>query len=391
MRFGRSGKYLVALLACVAFGAAQAQPAASAEPKFKWLCKPGRANDPCQTSLRTETVSKDESLGFSTPKALTRLRNKVDCFYVYPTVSSQPGSNADLTKGPEISGIAEQQAARFAPGCRMFAPIYRQYTIAAIFGSQITEETSEIAYGSVKAAWNEYLRKYNKGRGIVLIGHSQGTGHLEQLISETFDRKPNLRKRLVSAVLIGGNVIVRKGKRTGGSFNRVPACARATELGCVIAFSSFLKDPPPEEALFGRLGGALADPGFDPSTHEVMCVNPARLDGSKGALKPLYNTATFPGLYGPLLPDLTGYEASWVRFPNLYRASCRKADGASWLDIRDVSTGTDPRPRIGEPLGREWGSHLTEVNDTAGNLVRVVTSQEKAYLKRIAKQKRKRR
>ena len=223
MSLGRSGKYLVALLACVAFGAAQAQPAASAEPKFKWLCKPGRANDPCQTSLRTETVSKDESLGFSTPKALTRLRNKVDCFYVYPTVSSQPGPNADLTEGPEISGIAEQQAARFAPGCRMFAPIYRQYTIAAIFGSQITQEVSEIAYGSVKAAWNEYLKKYNKGRGIVLIGHSQGTGHLEQLISETFDRKPNLRKRLVSAVLIGGNVIVRKGKRTGGSFNRVPA------------------------------------------------------------------------------------------------------------------------------------------------------------------------
>ena len=394
MSLGRRAGLVVALVVCAALSGVAAQPAGSAEPAFKWLCKPGRQADPCvakYSSLLTERVTATGPTGSTTPKPLTRLRNKVDCFYVYPTVSGQAGPNADLSEDPEVVGIAEQQAARFTPGCRMFAPIYRQYTIAAIFGSQITQEVSEIAYGSVKAAWNEYLRKYNKGRGIVLIGHSQGTGHLEQLISETFDRKPNLRKRLVSAVLIGGNVIVRKGKRTGGSFNRVPACTKASELGCVIAFSSFLKDPPPEEALFGRLGGALADPGFDPATHEVMCVNPARLDGSKGALKPLYNTAPFPGLYGPLLPNLTGFEAPWVSFPNLYSASCRKADGASWLDIRDISTGADTRPRIGEPLGRDWGTHLTEVNDTAGNLVSIVTTQEKAYLKKVARQRSNRR
>jgi hypothetical protein len=362
-----------------------------AESQFHWLCKPGRVGDPCTGrpgSLATERVTATGRTDISTPRTLTRLRRKVDCFYVYPTVSSQVGPNATLAEDPEIDGIATQQASRFAPGCRMFAPIYRQFTVNAILNGKITGQVNETAYRSMKAAWNVYLRKYNKGRGIVLIGHSQGTGHLKRLIADTFDRKPGLRKRLVSAVLIGGNVIVAKGKRTGGSFRKVPSCAKATELGCVIAFSSFLKDPPPEISLFGRLGGAMAEPGFDPEKHEVMCVNPARLDGSGGRLKPLYQTTPFPGIYGPLLPDLTSYEEPWVSFPGLYRASCRKQDGASWLSVRVVAGDSDPRPRIGEPLGRAWGTHLTEVNDSAGNLVSVVTRQEKAYVKKLKKVRR---
>lgn len=383
MKIGVRSFVCAALLTSCCLLCIQPQAAGAAEAPFKWLCKPGRSGDPCSISLETEKVSATGKTSSSTPSTLNRLKNRIDCFYVYPTVSGQTGPNADLTEDPEIDGIAEQQAARFAPGCRMFAPIYRQFTVSAILGSKITEEVSDVAYGSVKAAWSEYLRKYNKGRGIVLIGHSQGTGHLKRLIAETFDVNPKLRKRLVSAVLIGGNVIVAKGKRAGGSFSKVPACVKSTELGCVIAYSSFLKDPPPEDSLFGRVGGALSESGLDPATHEVLCVNPARLDGSGGALNPLYQTATFPGIYGPLLPDLTGYAGPWVNFPGLYKASCRKEGGASWLSIRDVSTGEDTRPRVGEPLGRTWGTHLTEVNDTAGNLVSVVTTQEKAYLKKL--------
>lgn len=380
-----SVKAVIAVAAFAMFAAFATGPVSAAEPQFTWLCKPGRTGDPCageSGSLRTETVTATGNKSQSTPKTLDRLKRKIDCFYVYPTVSSQQGPNATLAEDPEIDGIAEQQAARFTPGCRMFAPIYPQFTVPAILGSKITTEVAATAYAGVKAAWNEYLNRYNKGRGVVLIGHSQGTGHLKQLISETFDRKPNLRKRLVSAVLIGGNVIVAKGKRSGGSFQKVPACQKATELGCVIAFSSFLKDPPPSDSLFGRVGGALSE-DLDPAKYEVLCVNPARLDGSKGALNPLYNTTPFPGLYGPLLPDLTSFEAPWVNFPGLYSASCEKADGASWLSITDVSNGTDTRPRIGEPLGRTWGTHLTEVNDTAGNLTSVVITQEKAYLKKL--------
>ncbi|MBK8295326.1 MAG: DUF3089 domain-containing protein [Solirubrobacterales bacterium] len=127
---------------------------------------------------------------------------------------------------PEVAGVARQQAAIFSRKCRVFAPVYPEYTVPAIFSGQLTPDVIARAYAGVKAAWHEYLKKYNHGRGIVLIGHSQGTGHLGDLIQQTFDKKPKLRKRLVSAVLMGGNIYVPKDERVGGQFQNVPACAR---------------------------------------------------------------------------------------------------------------------------------------------------------------------
>ncbi len=375
---------VAALAAVLGFSMFAAGPAAAAEPEFTWLCQPGRADDPCRISLETGEVTATGQMTRSTPENLTRLQQQIDCFYVYPTVSGQAGPNADLSEDPEIGGIARQQAARFSPGCRMYAPVYRQYTVPALIGGGgVSGEGMEIAYQSFRAAWDEYLAQHNQGRGIVLIGHSQGTGHLKRLIAETFDQQPELRERLVSAVLIGGNVVVAKGQLAGGNFQNIPGCSTASQLGCVIAYSGFLKDPPPEDALFGRIGGALVESGFSPETHEVLCVNPAELDGSGGALKPLYNTEPFPGIYGPLLPDLTGIDAPWASFPGLYTGTCKKAGGASWLEVTDISSGPDARPRIGEPLGRAWGTHLTEVNDAAGNLLEIVTGQEAAYVEKL--------
>ena len=372
-------RFLAALLVVVAGGLVLAG-SASAEKNFKWLCKPGKAVNPCEIPLDTTSVTASGSESVTTPKRAKK--PPVDCFYVYPTVSSQEGPNADLSEDPEIDGIAEQQAAQFSRNCRMFAPIYPQFTVPAILNGQINEETAAKAYNGVKAAWNEYLRKYNRGRGIVLIGHSQGTGHLGQLIEDTFDKKPKLRKRLVSGVLIGGNVYVPKGKLVGGQFKKVPGCSKPKQLGCVIASSGFLSEPP-ADANFGRVGGALVSPGIDPAKYEVMCVNPARLDGSKGILKPIYNTEKFPGIYGPLLPDFTDIPTQWVSYPKLYRGTCERADGAHWLQVDDISTPADERVRIGEPLGRTWGTHLTEVNDSYGNLLGVVKSQSYAYAKKV--------
>ena len=48
-------------------------------------------------------------------------RPKVDCFYVYPTVSEQVGINADKTVDPAQTAIAEAQASRFSGNCRVYA------------------------------------------------------------------------------------------------------------------------------------------------------------------------------------------------------------------------------------------------------------------------------
>jgi hypothetical protein len=59
------------------------------------------------------------------------------------------------------------------------------------------------AYGDVRDAWRTYLRKFNRGRGVVLIGHTQGTFMLRELVKREIDRKPAARRRLISGLLLG--------------------------------------------------------------------------------------------------------------------------------------------------------------------------------------------
>ena len=206
---------------------AAALPSA-AGAKTLWLCKPGLANDVCTPSLKTTKFSPTgKRLGVSNVRRVRR--PKFDCFYVYPTVSDVPGNTAPLRVDPEQRSIALYQAARYSRDCRVYAPIYRQATIAGIFGGATTQDR-ERAYRDVRAAWRDYLKKHNKGRGVVLIGHSQGTFVLRELIKREIDPKPRERKRLISAVLLGGNVLVAKGKDRGGDFKRLRACRSSRQL-----------------------------------------------------------------------------------------------------------------------------------------------------------------
>ena len=157
----------------------------------------------------------------------------------------------------------------------MFAPVYRQLTLHALFSGQpITDEALQLAYSSAAEAWQTYLRDYNHGRGVVLIGHSQGSYILRRLISERIDPNPALRQRLVSALLLGGNVTVKHGRGIGGDFENVRACRSSDQLHCVVAFSTF-NGPVPANAGFGR----TTVPG-----QEVLCTNPAALGGGEAKL-----------------------------------------------------------------------------------------------------------
>lgn len=380
---------LTALFVMLLAGGLMSAGGATAADNFRWLCKPGKTDSPCGTTI-TGMTSVDAS-GVETlippPPPVGRPAPRVDCFYVYPTVSSQPGPNADLSRDPELDSIATQQAS-VSDICRVFAPIYPQFTVPSILSGNISPDSIDKAYAGVKAAWNVYLKKFNRGRGVILIGHSQGTGHLGRLIEQTFDRRPNLRKRLVSAVLIGGNIYVPRGKRVGGQFQNVPACAKARQTGCAIAYSGFLSEPP-VDSNFGRVTGALVTPGLDASKYEVMCVNPAKLNGAGGMLSSRYNTEPFPGIYGTLLPDLTSISTPWVRFPGMYKAACKRSGGAHWLQVDLATDAADVRPRIGEPLGRTWGTHLTEVNDAAGSISSVLKRQIASYTKKTRQASRK--
>ena len=78
---------------------------------------------------------------------------------------------------------------------------------------------------------------------------------LTQLIASEIDPNPDVRGRLVSALLLGGNVTVAAGQDVGGDFQNIPACRSADQTGCVVAYSSFI-EPPPTDSAFGRVGVA---------------------------------------------------------------------------------------------------------------------------------------
>ena len=126
----------------------------------------------------------------------------VDCFYVYPTISAQGTLNADLSVDPELVTIAEQQAARFSSVCRVFAPVYRQVTVSGLIDPRVTPANFDLAYADVRRAWSEYLARDNNGRGVVLVGHSQGAAMLTRLVRERIDGDAAARARVVSALLI---------------------------------------------------------------------------------------------------------------------------------------------------------------------------------------------
>ena len=195
---------------------------ADASAATKWLCKPGVKPDPCKGSLKTTVF---DSAGNSEVRtAKNAHRPKYDCFYVYPTVSGQPTPNANKDIDPEQTSIAQYQAARYSEDCKVYAPVYRQATLAGISDPEnVDPNTFVIAYKDVLAAWKNYLRNYNKGRGVVLIGHSQGAGMLSQLLSSEIEKHRSQRKRLISAILLGGNVTIRKGKDLGGTFKKTPS------------------------------------------------------------------------------------------------------------------------------------------------------------------------
>jgi hypothetical protein len=336
------------------------------------------ANNPCEGGLDATAATAGQAGGPVQPFT-PAADPKIDCFYVYPTLSEAPGRNAPLEPEPAAIGVARAQAARFASVCRLFVPVYRQLTLASILNGGFGDPAAQkLAADDVDSAWHDYLNTENKGRGVVLIGHSQGAGQLTRLIRSEVDNNPAERSKLVSALLLGGNVLVPQGRDVGGVFANVPACRKTDQAGCVVAFSSFAKTPPPD-SLFGRTGNARnLNPGATTEGMEVLCVNPATLGTGPADLHPYLPTRNLGGKLtaSPAtgLPDL---KTGFVTFTGL-RGECRNEGGASWLQI----TGSGSPYAAGattEAIGPTWGLHLLDVSDTYGDLVALVEKQAAAW------------
>ena len=304
------------------------------------------------------------------------MSGSLDCFYVYPTVSQQSTPNANLTIEPAETNVAIAQASRFSSACRVWAPMYRQRTVNDLFNvphGAANSPQNQLALASLRAAWRDYLAHDNQGRRVVLIGHSQGAAMLIRLIREDIDPDPALRSKIALAILAGGNVTVPDGPRlggalTGGSFQHMPLCTHLGQSGCIIAYSTFPSEPP-AFSLFGRAGaGVSALSGETATDRQVACVNPAALGGNPSAVAALH-----PYVPSSQLPTV-GASTPWASFPGRYRAQCRHAGTATWLEVTPTKHTAGQPTLLQQNLGPAWGYHVVDVNLALGDLVNDVAA-----------------
>ena len=152
----------------------------------EWLCRPGQAHDPCTAPLATTVVPASGARTIQSGQ--DDAGSKFDCFYVYPTVSTQHSDNANLTVQPAEVAAAVTQASRFSQVCQVWAPMYRQRTESSLLkGLGADPHADAVAYESVLSAWEDYLAHDNHGRPVVFLGHSQGAAMLIRLLASQVD------------------------------------------------------------------------------------------------------------------------------------------------------------------------------------------------------------
>jgi hypothetical protein len=344
-----------------------------------WLCRPGR-QDSCAVDLTTTVVSAKGKLKREIWQADAKA--KIDCFYVYPTVSLDATPNSDMTAGPEEHNVVLSQFARFGSQCRTFAPLYRQLTLTALragTAGRPMQADRMLGYNDVLNAWNYYLQHDNQGRGVVLIGHSQGSGVLTQLIRNEIDGKP-IQKQLISAILMGTSLAVPKGQDVGGAFKNIPLCHSDKQIGCALAYASFRSTvPPPADSRFGRASG---------EGMMAACTNPAALGGGSAQLHSYLSSRPRGEGAIPVWTKDNKIDAPFVSVPGLLSAQCVDNGKFSYLEITVHGDPSDPRT---DDIGGDvvangqvqanWGLHLIDANLAMGNLVDLVRKQSKVYLR----------
>lgn len=383
MRLAAMG--LAAMLTMGASACAQTPPAPTTPNDYAkpdaWLCLPGR-QDACASDQTTTIVAADGKT--SVEPFTAAAATAYDCFYVYPTVSTDSGGNSDMVIDEAERRVVDQQLARFASKCRVFAPMYRQVTLAALRTAMLggrSPGNAELAYGDVRDAWRWYLANENKGRGVVLIGHSQGSRILLNLLKAEIDGQP-VQKQMISALILGMNTPV----DAAGKYGSIPLCAKADQAGCIVTYVSFrASSPPPANSRFGKT---------DPEGRRAGCVNPAALMAGQDSSQetPLHaylSSKGFGAVAGqapkPFAKGLT-VSTPFVSTPGLLSARCVSDGEFTYLSVKINADPADPRAddisgdiSVAGVVLKDWGLHLIDVNLAMGDLVALVDRQAAAY------------
>jgi hypothetical protein len=270
------------------------------------------------------------------------------------------------------------QGAPFTRICEVFAPLYRQVGLNVV-NPGVPGPTAIPALGpqDVKAAFEHYLQKYNRGRKFVLVGHSQGSGVLTTLLADSIAGKPEVRSKMISAALIGASVVVPAGQKSGGTFMDVPYCTAPGEKGCVIAYASFAKDAPPT-------AGTRFGAGDPAAGTEAVCTNPSVLAGNTGRYTGslVYAHPVQPVFTPDVGPFPAGITTPFLLYRDIFRGECVKSGNLHYLQITLDKTADDTRAtppyRSTSSEGQGFGMHIFDYFPPMEDLIDAIKLQAEA-------------
>lgn len=265
----------------------------------------------------------------------------VDTFYIHPTTYyndagwNQPLDDARANEMVE-QVVVSYQASVFNGCSRVFVPRYRQATLGAYFVPvEQSRQAFAVAYDDVAAAFAHYIEHLNQGRPFIIAGHSQGSMHALRLLEQIHNTP--LQKRLVAAYIIGYVVPLDKFER---SFAAIPACASATDTGCVVSYNTFAIDAEGDAGPTRRQWyGDTLMPG-KPGFAHALCTNPltwtsddrqAPASSHLGAVPPVLE-GNQPGLTDLLFGEgAFGTEVTRLPAPLPGLVSARCHQGKLWV------------------------------------------------------------
>ncbi len=203
---------------------------------------------------------------------------KADVFYVYPTLISDKRDirwNVPITDKEQNEKVLNKavlmQASAFATSGKVYVPFYRQAHLRSyrLFDNG-GKEAQELAYSDVRSAFQVYLKKYNNGRPIIIVGHSQGTTHTSRLLKEFFDGK-TLQKQLIAAYIPGIRI-------KENTYTTIPAMNVPNETGGFVSWNTYKRNKYPKKDKNWYKGSLTTNPITWDNTKET------NLDQHKGFL-----------------------------------------------------------------------------------------------------------
>ena len=289
------------------FEAMKKPPAPDYAKPNAWLAFPGRNGLERSTPPGFAAINEDEA--------------PADVFFIHPTtfrgnpvwnIAFDASNEEAVLKAP----VLLQQVSVFNGCCRLYAPQYRQATIAGLSNP----EAFALAYSDVAAAFRYYIEHYNDGRPFILASHSQGTGHANRLMQEEILGKP-IKAQMVAAYMIGGYV--------PDTFTKIglPTCDDALQTGCVISYNASQQGRSGARMILKSKGhwwqGKLVEGG----SSNAICVNPLTWT-QDGAAPAASNPGSHPF---PQPPFKDGAAPLAVLAPKLTGAKCN--EGMLEVDI----------------------------------------------------------